>query len=305
MRRVVSSLLAGFAALAATVAWTSFAAGSTVLDPGRTGRVADVLMGDPAVREAVEDALVKALIAAVPANSPVADAELRVAAHRALDDPRVLAVVRVAIVDAHRRLVGEGDGPVRVDAGPIAAAGRDALLDAHPELARHLRAPPPLAVELPTDGFPDLGRLREAASGATRPAAQAAALMFAAAFVVAAARGRILRRVGVWALWAGGGWVALGWAAPWVVSRFSVDGHFAVLGSLAVAVVGPMIVPAAVLAVGGVAALAAASAWPKPAAARLVFRSDRLPVAPSPRPSRRSNPARRVAPAPPPIIPGS
>lgn len=263
MRRIISTVLAGLAALAASVAWTSHAASSTVLDPRRSGQVAEALSRDPAVREAIEDALTQALVSALPSGSPVPDADVRAAAARALDDPRVAEVVRTAIIDAHRRLVGEAEGPVGVDAGPIAAAGHDALLAAHPDLAGAVPAPPPLAVSLPTGAFPDLGWLREAAAGATGPAARVAAGLFAAALLVAADRARILRRAGFWALWAGAGWVLLGWIGPWVVSRYSVDGRLGVLGSLGLAVTGPMVAPAALLAAGGVGLLAAA-AWPEP-----------------------------------------
>lgn len=279
MRRLISSSLAGLAVLAATVAWASWAATSTVLDPGRTERVAEALITDPAVRGAVEDALAQALISAIPPDTTVPDAELKVAAERALDDPRVAQVVRAAIVDAHRRLVGEIEGPVRLDAGPIAVAGRDALLAAHPQLADRLPAPPPLAVELPTDSFPDLGGIRDLAGGVTGRTVPAAIWLFAAALLVASDRPRVLRRAGHFALWAGGGWVVVGCLAPWVVSQWSVDGKLAVLGSLGVAVAGPMIVPAGVLMAGGVGAFLGASAWSKFASARRSVPTVLTPVA--------------------------
>ncbi|MGH9035050.1 MAG: hypothetical protein ACRD0O_04745, partial [Acidimicrobiia bacterium] len=292
MRRLISSSLAGLAVLAATVAWSSWAATSTVLDPGRTGRVAEVLATDPAVRGAIEDALAQALISVIPPDTAVPDAELKAAARRALDDPRVAQVVQAAIVDAHRRLVGEIEGPVRVDAGPIAAAGRDALLAAHPQLAGRLPAPPPLAIDLPTDSFPDLGGVRDLlAGGVTGTAVQAALGLFAAALLVASDRPRVLRRAGYFALWSGGGWVVLGVLAPWAVSHWSVDGKLAVLGSLAVAVAGPMIAPAVALLVGALGAFLLASAWTKAAAAR---KAGVAVPAPAPAPYR--SPWERVTP---------
>ncbi len=268
MRRFASSLLVGLAALAGTVAWTSFVATATVLDPSRTDRVAEVLVTDPTVRQSVEDALTQALISVVPPSTPVPDSELRLAARHALDDPRVLAVLRTAIVEAHRVLLGEGQGPVRVDAGPIAVAGREALLTAHPELGRTLAAPPPLTVELPTDSFPNLGGLRKTAGELPRKASQAAVVLFLAALVVAADRGRILRRAGLFGLWTGGGWFAMGWLVPWAVSHWSVEGRLAVFGALAVAVARPMIAPAAALLAAGGGFLWAAFMWGKLSATR-------------------------------------
>ncbi|MGH9002061.1 MAG: hypothetical protein ACRDYV_02920, partial [Acidimicrobiia bacterium] len=96
MRRFAASLLAGLAALSGTLAWSAFTVSSTVFDPTRTDRVAEVLVTDPAVRQSVEDALTRALVEAVPPSTGVPDAELRQAAHRALDDPRVLVALQTA-----------------------------------------------------------------------------------------------------------------------------------------------------------------------------------------------------------------
>ena len=268
MRRLSASILLGLAALAGTLAWTSFTVTSTLLDPTRTDRVAEVLVTDPAVRSSVEEALTRALIDAVPPSTTVADAELRLAAERAFDDPRVQAALRGAIAAAHRRLLGDGAGPIPVDAGAIAVAGRDALLGAHPELAAVLPAPPPLTVSLPVEGFPDLGGIREAAAGVPATAARAGAVVLVAAFAVAAERWRVVRRAGAFGLWTGGGWFLLGWVVPWVVSQWSVDGRLAVLGSLALAVAGPMVVPAAALVVSGAVCLWLSFIWSRLSASR-------------------------------------
>ncbi len=273
MRRLVAVFLAALAALAGTLAWSSWVATSTLLDPTRTEQVAEVLVTDPAIRRSVEDGLTRALVAAVPPSTAVPDAELRLAAQRAFDDHRVQAALRAAIVGAHRRLLGEGEGPVQVDAGIIAVAGRDALLAAHPELRRNLPAPPPLSVELPTTGLPDLGGIRRAATGLPTTAAQASAVLFALAFVVAADRSRVLRRAGAFGLWTGGGWFVLGYLVPWAVSHWSVDGRLGVMGSLALAVAKPVMVPAAVLSALGVVLLLAASAWARASAARRAART--------------------------------
>ena len=281
MRRLAASFLVAAAVLAATVAWGSFAATSTVLNPARTEQVAEALVADDAVRNAVEDALTRALVEAVPPSTQVPDAELRVAARRALDDPRVRAVLQAAIGEAHRRMLGEGDGPIPVDAGTIAVAGREALLAAHPELAGTLPAPPPLTVALPTEGFPDLGGLRETAGDLPAAAAQMAAAVFLVALVVAADRSRVLRRAGVFGLWTGGGWFALGWLVPWAVSHWSVDGRLAVLGSLALAVAGPMIVPAAALVIAGGTCFWLSWTWAKLSASRQAAKTP-APVADGP-----------------------
>jgi hypothetical protein len=115
---------------------------------------------------------------------------------------------------------------------------------------------------------------------------------------VAADRSRILRRAGVFGIWTGGGWFALGWVVPWVVSHWSVDGRLGVLGSLALAVAKPMMLPAAALVVAGVAFLLASRTWAKASAAR------RAATAPAPAPAAPVwQPATVSRLTPPPVVP--
>src|SRR5437588_1971827 len=137
MRRAAASVLVTLGLLSASLAWWSFAARFTILDPGRSGRIADVLVEQPVIRDAVAQGLSSALQQALPDGSPVSAAEIDAAAHKALDDPRALQALRTAIVDSHQRLVGtvgpggvpqnDSDGPVTLDVSAIAAAGRDPL----------------------------------------------------------------------------------------------------------------------------------------------------------------------------------
>ena len=159
MRRAAASLLVTVGLLSASLAWWSFAARFTILDSGRSARIADVLVDQPVIRDAVAEGLATALRQALPAGSPVSDTEIDTVAHKALDDPRTLQALRTAIVDSHQRLVGNYDGPVDLDVSPIAAAGRDALLAARPDLAASLPEAPALSVDLPTQHLPKLGWL--------------------------------------------------------------------------------------------------------------------------------------------------
>ena len=142
MRRTVASVLVTLGLLSASLAWWSFAARFTILDPGRSGRIADVLVDQPVIRDAVAEGLSTALRQALPAGSPVSPTEIDAVAHKALEDPRALQALRTAIVDSHQRLVGNDNGPVHLDVSPIAAAGRDALLAARPDLASALPEAP-------------------------------------------------------------------------------------------------------------------------------------------------------------------
>lgn len=85
----------------------------TVLDPSRTAKVAEAVIDDPQVRQALSGAITSAIVAKVPDAPP--DLAATVAARmEGLEDPSFLGQ---AIQDAHARLVGAATGPVTLDKG--------------------------------------------------------------------------------------------------------------------------------------------------------------------------------------------
>ena len=260
MRRATSSFLIVIGLFAASVAWWAFAARFTVLDSERSARIADTLVEQPVLRDAVAEGLASALQQALPPGTPIEPEMLDAVAHQALDDPRATAALRSALLASHQRLIGEYDGPVSFDVSPIAAAGRDALIAARPELAGALPDEPTLAVELPTQNLPKLGWLPER----TRELA-GLAFLFAVTFlglgiVAASDRPGVLSRAGRWALRAGVFWALFGWGLPYLMTKID-EPRLAALGAIGVAAVGPMIAPAVLLVSAGIAALFGARAW--------------------------------------------
>src|SRR5437588_10263230 len=260
MRRAAASLLVTVGLLSASLAWWSFAARFTILDSGRSARIADVLVDQPVIRDAVAEGLATALRQALPAGSPVSDTEIDTVAHKALDDPRTLQALRTAIADSHQRLVGNYDGPVDLDVSPIPAAGRDALLAARPDLAASLPEAPALSVDLPTQHLPKLGWLPDRVREVSGLAGLLAATLLTLGLLAASDRPRVLARAGRWAVRAGLGWAAFGWALPWALTKVH-EPRLAALGALGVAAVGPMIAPAVTLVCAGIGALLGARAW--------------------------------------------
>jgi hypothetical protein len=168
--------------------------------------------------------------------------------------------LRTAIIDSHQRLVGNYDGPVHVDVSPIAAAGRDALLAARPDLAASLPQAPPLSIDLPTQHLPNFGLLSERTRELTGLAGLVAATLLGLGVLVASDRPGLLRRSGRWAVRAGVGWALFGWALPYGLAKLH-DPRLAALGAIGVAAAGPMVGPAVTLVCAGVAALLGARAW--------------------------------------------
>ena len=259
LRRLAASLLTGLALLGATLAWSAFATGYTVFDGGGSERVADVLVQQRAVREALAQALAKALRSGPAAEAQIPGAEVDSAARRVVDDSRTVALLHRAIAGAHQRLVGQADGPVRLDADALAQAARDALIEVQPRLAATLPVAP-LTVQLPTDKLPDLFRVRPNLGRAGRVGGLAAVCLLAAAFLLAPDRPGVLRRAGRWAVRVGLASTVTGWLLPSLLSRAD-NPHLALIGGLAVAVGGRIVGPAMVLAATGLGATVAARVW--------------------------------------------
>ena len=260
MRRAAASVLVTFGLVAAAVCWWAYAARYTVLDSERSARIADVLIEQPAIRDSVAEGLGTALLRALPPGTPVSAGEIDAVAHRALDDPRAHSALRTTILNSHRRLLGQYDGPVTVDVSPIAAAGRDALVAARPDLTGALPEAPSLSVDLPTRNLPKLGWLPERTQELSALAGFLAVTLLGLGLVAASDRPRALRRAGRWALRAGIGWAVFGWALPHALTKVG-EPRLAALGAIGVATAGPMIAPAILLVCTGIGALLGARAW--------------------------------------------
>jgi hypothetical protein len=260
MRRAASSVLLTLGLVAASVAWWAFAARTTVLDSERSERIADTLVEQPVIQDAVAEGLGTALTQALPPGTPISSDEISAVAHRALADPRAMAAVRTAVLNSHQRLVGNYDGPVTLDVSPIAVAGRDALVAARPDLADAIPEAPPLSMDLPTKHLPKLGWLPERTRELAGLAGLLAITLLALGMLAASDRPGVLSRAGKWSLRAGVFWAIFGWVLPYAMTKVG-EPRLAALGALGVSAVGPMIAPAVLLVCTGIGAMLGARAW--------------------------------------------
>jgi hypothetical protein len=260
MRRAAASLLVTLGLVSAGVAWWAYAARSTVLDSARSERIAQTLIEQPVIQDAVAEGLGNALEQALPPGTPISPDEISAVAHQALADPRATAALKATVLASHQRLVGDYDGPVRLDVSPIAVAGRDALVAARPDLARALPTAPTLSVDLPTQHLPKLGWLPERTRELFGLALMLAVTLLSLGMLASADRPKVLSRAGRWALRAGVFWALFGAAIPYAMTKLD-EPRLAALGAIGVATVAPMIAPAALLVSAGIAALLGARAW--------------------------------------------
>jgi hypothetical protein len=208
----------------------------------------------------VAEGLGLALGRALPPGTPISPEELDAVAHRALDDPRARQSLHTTILNSHQRMLGQYDGPVTVDVSPIAAAGRDALLEARPDLAEALPEVPSLSVDLPTQNLPKMGWLPERVRELFGLALFLSITLLGLGLVAATDRPKALQRTGRWGLRAGIGWAVFGWAIPYAMTRVD-EPRLAALGAIGVATASPMVAPAFMVVCLGIGALLGARAW--------------------------------------------
>lgn len=260
MRRALASLILGLSLVLATVAWSGFVMLHTVLDPGRSERLADEMLDNTVLRGVIVDAVADSLQSAVPAGVEVPRDQLEAAATAALDDPRAEALVRDGIVRIHRNALEGVEEPVTLDAAAFGAAARDSLVAARPELAPVLPPAPSVAVTLPDAGLSFLGRVRDLLERAVMTAALVALAGAVFALVIARDRPGVLRRVSLWAFAASAFWLLLGYGLPWLAEQLA-PASAAVFAAAVEVFLGAMIPPALGLAGFGVALIVVSLVW--------------------------------------------
>lgn len=260
MRRGLAGLILGLSLVLASVSWAGYVLTNTVLDPGRSERLADQLLDNEALRAALVGRLVAAMEASLPAAVPVPRQQLELAANVALDDPRVDTMVRDGIVRTHRNALEGNTEPVVLDASALGAATRDALIGVRPELAGVLPEAPPVNIELPTAGLSWLGRLRNLAQRVSIILGAAAALGVILSLFVAKNRPAILRRVSIWAFGASAFWLVVGYGVPFLAETVAPSST-AIIAAMIDVFFGAMIRPAILMGAFGGLLLVASMLW--------------------------------------------
>lgn len=248
MRQGFAALILGLSLVLASVAWAGFTLSRTVLDPGRSERLATQLLDNPQVRQALITRTADVLEEQVPRDIPIRGDVLELAAETVIDDPRVESIIRDGLVRVHQNALAGVDEPTTIDGGLLAAAGRDALVAGYPALDALLPAAPPVEVELPTAGLSRLGGFKSFVDRYTTVAALAALVGMAAAFAMALRRAPLLRRVAIWGFGASIFWLLAGYGIPRVVEALSPTSG-AIASAAADVFFGAMFAPAVTMAV--------------------------------------------------------
>ena len=78
MRRGLAGLILGLSLAIASLAWAGFVMNHTVLDPGRSERLADQMLENETLRAALVSRLADSMAAALPEGTPIRNQPSRV-----------------------------------------------------------------------------------------------------------------------------------------------------------------------------------------------------------------------------------
>lgn len=314
MRRAFATFVLTISLFIGATAWSGFLILNTVLDPGRSERMATTLLDDPDVRGQIRDNIARTIDANVPPEVPLPPGAVSDAADAALDSPAVEALVFDALVASHKALLGEGDAPASIDGGAFGAAARDELVAEYPDLEGVLPAAPSLEIPMPTERIPDLRPVRDFLKVVVPALALVAAVGATLALVITSDRPAVLRRAGFWAVGLSAMALAVAVGIPALAHRFLPD-QAAVISGVIGAMAERTRLPALAMAVAGLVGIGLSFLWrpagraaspaPAPAPGRGAHRGERARRHGGPAPQRfdvqpPNRPRRPTGPVPPP-----
>ncbi len=260
MRRGLAALILGISLLIGSIAWGGFVLSRTILDPERSDRLATQLFDNPQLRSALTDRLADGFERTLPPEAGVDRTSIDAAAAIALDDPRVQELVRDGLVRAHQNALNGETEDTTLDVTAVGSALRDAFVGERPELAGVVPEAPAVEVVLPTRGLSFLGTIRNfvlRVTWITGVLAVAGALI---ALIVTTNRAAVLRRVSIWAFFAAGFWLLVGFGVPWLVERLAPTASEIAAAAIDV-FFGAMIPPAIAMGVFAAGLLALSFVW--------------------------------------------
>ncbi len=260
MRRGFAGLILGLSLVVASISWAGFIMSRTVLDPGRSERLAVQMFDNDELRSVLVSRLAESLGAALPGEVVVPSQTLEAAASLALDNPEVQNLVQTAIVDTHRAAL-EGDvQPVVIDSAILSDTLRASLVATNPNLEGVLPPLPSASIELPTTGLNLLGSLKGFVDQATILAGLAALVGGATALVITSDRPAVLRRVAFWAFGASLFWLIVAFGVPFLAGLIGPASSALITAAIDV-FFGAMVGPAIAMAAAGAGLFAASLFW--------------------------------------------
>ncbi len=260
MRRGLAGLILGLALVVASVSWAGFIMTRTVLDPGRSERLADQLFENAELRGVLASRLASSISGTLPGSVVVPDSSLRDAADLALDNPAVQGLVQQAIVDTHRNALEGNVQPVVIDGEALATALRSSLIEIRPELDGTVPPAPAVSIELPTSGLNFLGTIRSFVERTTMITAAIALLGALVSMAITSDRPSVLRRVAFWAFGAAVFWLVVGFGIPWIAAAIG-PASAAIVTAVIDVFFGAMIRPAIIMGMVGGVLLALSYFW--------------------------------------------
>ena len=246
--RVATRVLLTIGFVAASLAYGSWIAERTVLDPGATRGATQALMATPAVRSMLADEIHDELVPTLGATAK--DPQVKAAIDRAVADPRLSTAFADAVEAVHTNLVSDTRRSVTLDPAAVTSVVDTAFLGVAPKIAPKVQHAPPLRIGIGGADLPHLGHVVHAIKSGAVVASLLACAAIGAALLLGHDRRTLRiagRRVAMLALPA----TAVFAIAPRMLPMFSHSNVSVVVGTVLEAY-GHRVLPSAVLlAVGG------------------------------------------------------
>jgi hypothetical protein len=207
------------AIVAASLAWGGFVFTHTVGDPDRGEEVAKAVLADDAARAQVVSPITNAVMSSTglpPEQRPFVASRV----DQILLEPDGARTFTDSFAGGWARMLGDDDRRgSRVDVRPFVDDIAANLPGLDPSLIPTQSALP-ASVPVPRERSPWLGDLRQVVNALVLPLALAAAVGMAISLAIGDRRWA-LRRIGLWAVLAGGAWVAGPVLAVWAAQRWA------------------------------------------------------------------------------------
>jgi hypothetical protein len=189
--KVVARALLTLGFLAASIAYSSWTAQRTILDPSATRIATHQLLATPAVN----DTLTRKLHDALAPLKMKDTAQLDAAVTAAVRDPKFAAAFEDAIMHLHQNLLSGGSGQVTLDPNAVTDALHRAIARVDPKVEPKAKQLQTVSVPLGASNLPHVGDIRHEARVVGNAAIAIAVLLIGGALLLAPDR-KAFRRTG-------------------------------------------------------------------------------------------------------------
>ncbi len=269
-RNAIATFILLIAMLAGSVAYTAFIVRRVTNEPATVADAATSVINQPAIRDQMVDSIAEQILITVgPTFTTVAtDAgldpadEARLIAQDAVKTPEYETAVRETLIELHEMTFVGPQAKLFINVEGVSQATRSAAIDRNPLYEPIWPTEGALVVKSPIDKVPDLTGLKDRVNDAYGLSLTIALGGFAAAFALHDRRHRVIRRIGIWAVFLAAGHLLVSWVLPGIADVYIDEVDDTPIAETLTRTIGSFVrTPALVVFVVGVALIIGSFVW--------------------------------------------